>query len=81
MNRPFVATVAAPAPHESGSGWRSMDSAPRDRMVLLLIKESGGMTAHVGYREGSTWHVRPPYSGEQIQVRPRAWAAIPRTAA
>jgi hypothetical protein len=77
----ITATAAAPTPIEEGFGcWRSLQSAPYDRLILLLLYESGGVTPVVGWRERAGFYVRPPYSGEKIQVRPRRWTVLPRFA-
>jgi hypothetical protein len=77
----ITATAAAPVPIEEGFGcWRSLDSAPRDKLILVLVQESGGLVPAVGWRERSGFYVRPPYSGVKIQVRPRRWTVLPRFA-
>jgi hypothetical protein len=74
MNRPFVATAAAPAT----SDWRALASAPKTgRAVLLLIREASGLVAAVGRYEKGGWRVRLPYSDAAVEVFPQRWFPVP----
>jgi hypothetical protein len=69
-----IIQVTAPSP-----GWKSLGSAPRGKPILLLIRESAGLAAAVGWRGNGSggWFVRLPNSTDPIEVFPKKWAPVP----
>jgi hypothetical protein len=63
----------------ANGGWQSLDSAPRDRFVLLLYMLNGTMQSTVGAydRNRKCWVTRPPHSSEAIEIHARRWHPLP----
>jgi hypothetical protein len=63
----------------SNGGWQSLDSAPRDRFLLLLFLANGTPQSTVGSfdRKRNRWVARVPHGGDPVEINPRRWHPLP----
>lgn len=71
-----IRTLASTVPGGEETGWRSMESAPRGRHVLLIDTSSGTHVFHsVGFRPpgGGPWETD---AGHYMEFTPTGWMAL-----